>query len=390
MQYAFLEKLAENGHLTEADKDRIYNTCSEVMSKVAIKIRNPFVEKMPTWGEAFGELGKNLITRVAPAAIAVGGGLYTAKKIGDYSATTGDIKKLLKVRSDLLKLPDFEGYQDKASARFDEIVKISPKAATMPQLATKLVQDRLHSGFTLDELQRLAQIQASYSPNSGDADAVVRRLTKKGSSLSSEDQGRIAANIVALIAEAGQYKTAMLPWKKTPFEKARNVAKQVLTTGAIVSGFGALVGLGAGTVNQGMSHLKQKNREEKLRNSFLEAMKRSDPSKEPLHANKDKAMQAFQTLTHFAPNVAADPEAARAFMLNLISMDQGVQVGAIKDLSEIEKNLKATKSKQPFLEGLQVGAEFTGLPSALGKVTGGLMNPVMEHGSQEIAYNLGY
>jgi hypothetical protein len=139
-----------------------------------------------------------------------------------------------------------------------------------------------------------------------------------------------------------------------------------------------------------MAHFKQKNREEKLRNSFLEAMKRSDPGKEPLHANKDKAMQAFQTLTHFAPNVAADPEAARAFMLNLISMDQGVQVGAIKDLSEIEKNLKATKSKQPFLEGLQVGTEFAGMPSALGKATGELMSPIMEHGSKEIAYNLGY
>lgn len=396
MQYAFLEKLATDGNISQADKERIYGTCSELMSKVALKISNPFKKEppLPTWGEALSEQGRILL-----GIAALGAGIYGVKKVQDKyidpRIASGDVKKIFQVKADLLKMPEFSGYQAKAEARFDEIVKIAPKIATMPTLAVRLVKDRLHSGFTTDDIQRLAQIQATYGTSSKDAESVQKRinaLTKTSSAMPSANLGRLAATVVQILGEVApdMSKVAALPWKRTPMQRSTAVAKQVLQTGAIVSGFGALVGLGAGTVNQAMDYLKTKKKQAKLKESFLEAMRRSDPAQEPLHANKDKALQAFQTLTHFAPNVAADPEAARAFMLNLISMDQGVQVGAIKDLSEIEKNLKLTRGGNPFLEGLAAGTEATGMSGALGKATGTMFEPVTEHAAREIGWGLGY
>ena len=393
MQYAFLEKLAADGHISASDKGRIYGTCSEILSKVAFK--NPFGKSKPSWkdvGEAWAEQGKYLTRLLLPMGI-VGGGAYVASK----GLAAGEAKKINLCKMNLLQHPDFSGNQAKAEARFDEVAKLAPAVAAKPELVTRLVRNSLHSGFTNEDIQRLAQLQATYEKNlftaSSSAEAVQKALSKKASALPSHDAGRIAATLVQILSEAGLgdlNKTAALPWKRSGFDKATNIAKQVLTTGAIVSGFGALVGLGTGAINQAADIYKSKQKDAKLRASFMEAMRRSDPGREPLHANKEKALQAFQTLTHFAPHVAADPEAARAFMLNLISMDQGVQVGAIKDLSEIEKNLKTIRSENPFLKGFQVGAETAGMQGALGDVTKSVLDPFVERGKSEIKREMGY
>lgn len=389
MQYAFLEKLASEGNISAQDKDRIYDTCSDIITKVAFKWKNPFKDDLPTVGEALREQGMHILTRFLLPA----GGLSAAAYVANAYASNAQAKDILKVRAQLLTKPEFLHDQEKAKARFDELAKISPKAAEKPELAYRLVRDSLHSGFTRDDIQRLAQLQATYEKGplsaSNTADQVQKALSKKAS----ENTGRLAATIVSILAEAGlgdMNKTASLPWKKSTFEKATNVAKQVLTTGAIVSGFGALVGLGAGAVNQAADIVKRKKKEQKLRDSFFEAMKRSDPNREPLHANRDKALQAFQTLTHFSPNVAADPEAARAFMNHLVSNDLGVQADAIKTLSEIEKNLKVTKGPNPFFEGLHAGTQAVGMQGALSDVTKGVLHPFVEHGSTEIRREMGY
>lgn len=394
MQYAFLEKLADDGHISSSDKKGIYDTCSDIITKVAFK--NPFGKKAPSWkdvGEAWAEQAKHPLTRVLLPAGIVGGLAYVASN----RLAAGEAKGINTCKMNLMKHPDFSAYPEKTEARFDEIAKIAPAVAAKPELVLRLVRGSLHSGFTTEDVQRLAQLQATYEKNifssTSSAEAVQKALSKKASALTSEDAGRLAATLVQILSEAGLgsiNKTAAMPWKSSGFDKATNIAKQVLTTGAIVSGFGALVGLGTGAINQAADIYKSKQKDIKLRASFLEAMRRSDPGREPLHANREKALQAFQTLTHFAPHVAADPEAARAFMLNLISMDQGVQVGAIKDLSEIEKNLKTVRPENPFLKGFQAGAETAGMQSALGDVTKSVLDPFVEHGTSEIKREMGY
>jgi hypothetical protein len=393
MQYAFLEKLAADGHINASDKGRIYGTCSEILSKAA-SFKNPFRKNMPTLGEALLEQGQLIARRLLPLG-AIGGVAYLASK----GMAAGEAKKINICKMNLLQHPDFSAHPEKAEARFDEVVKLAPAVAAKPELAMRLVRNSLHSGFTNSDIQRLAQLQATYEKglftSTSSSDAVHKALSKKASESSSQDTGKLAATIVQILAEAGLGnldKIAATPWKRAPsgFDKATNIAKQVLTTGAIVSGFGALVGLGTGAINQAADIYKNKQKDAKLRESFLEAMRRSDPGREPLHANKEKALQAFQTLTHFAPHVASDPEAARAFMLNLISMDQGVQVGAIKDLSEIEKNLKAIRPENPFLKGFQVGAETAGMKGSFGESTKDILKPFVEHGQSEIKREMGY
>jgi hypothetical protein len=394
MQYAFLEKLSSDGIISEQDKARIYGTCSDIMTKVAFKWKNPFrKDDFPTLGEALKEQGAHLLTRFILPAGAVGAVAWGSNKGFTEMASNAEASKILKVKADLLSKPEFAADRAKAEARFDELAKISPKAAAKPEWALRLVKGSLHSGFTRDEVQRLAQLQATYErptfTASSASEDVQRALLRK----TAADAGKIAASVVAILAEAGlgeMNKTAAIPWKTTPLQKATSIAKQVLTTGAIVSGFGALVGLGAGATNQALHYMKRKESEKKLKESFYEAMRRSDPNREALHANKDKALQAFQTLTHFAPHVAADPEAARAFMINLLSMDQGVLVGAIKDLSEIEKNLKASKGGNPFFEGMQAGTSAVGLQGALGSATGKMLEPFVMHSAAEIRKEMGY
>jgi hypothetical protein len=394
MQYAFLEKLAADGHISASDKGRIYGTCSEIMSKVAFK--NPFGKKTPSWkdvGEAWAEQAKHPLTRVLLPAGIVGGLAYAASnRIASKEAKSINICKI-----NLMKHPDFSAYPEKTEARFDEIAKIAPAVAAKPELALRLVRGSLHSGFTTEDVQRLAQLQATYEKNifssTSPAEAVQKALSKKASALPSADAGRIAATVVQILSEAGLgdlKKTATLPWKRSGFDKATNIAKQVLTTGAIVSGFGALVGLGTGAINQAADIYKSKQKDIKLRASFAEAMKRSDPSREPLHSEPEKAWKAFQTLAHFSPNVASDPEAARSFMNTLVSGGLGMNVDLLKGLSEIEKNLKTVRPENPFLKGFQAGAETAGMQSALGDVTKSVLDPFVEHGTSEIKREMGY
>lgn len=385
MQYAFLEKLAKDGDITKSDRADIYNTCSGILTKAA-------GFQSPISGKKGWELFRKDLVELLPYA-ALAGGVYGAKKTTEGLASLAEIRKMEAIKAEIMRSHEAEGYHDKAEARFDEIVSIAPRIGTMPELAKRLVRDRLHSGFTSDEIQRMAQIQATYSPNSNDAERMQKKLLKKKASIPSEDLGRIAANVVKIMAEAGlgtstAVKVAGL-FGRTPMEKATTVAKNVLMTGAILSGFGTLVGLGAGTVNQSISAIKNEDRKRKLKLSFLEAMRRSDPSIEPLHANRDKAVYAFNTLTHFSPHVASDPEAARAFMLNLVNMDQGVQTNTIKELSEIEKNLKMCKPENPFLKGFGAGADMFGMKSMVGKSVD-VLSPIVEHGSEQVREEMGY
>jgi hypothetical protein len=275
-------------------------------------------------------------------------------------------------------------------------MRIAPAVAMKPNAASRLVGDRLHSGFTPEDVQRLIQMQATYEKapfgSSTPSEAIASKMPKMASALSPEQQAALAATVTQILGEAAflMDKTAALPWKKSPFRKTTEVAKEVLRTGAIVSGFGALIGLGSGAINSGAAYLSKKKKGNKIRKSYEEAMRRSDPTIEPLHANKEKSLRAFQTLAHFSPNTAMDPEAARAFMLNLVSMDQGAQTSVIKDLANIERDLKQSRPANPFLTGLSAGMSHGGMSSALGKVPSELLSPFVEQSTENIRSTMGY
>ena len=159
------------------------------------------------------------------------------------------------------------------------------------------------------------------------------------------------------------------------FAGAKNTAKYL----AVLSAIPVLASITTGAINTGMAKLKQRELKKGLEDSFSKALGASDPDREPLLHNKEKARQAFATLSHFAPHVALDPHAARAFMNKIVSYDQGVDAGTVKELSEITKNLSSSQSVSPFVSGFAVGANIVGMP----KIVGGGIEGISKHLAEE-------
>lgn len=149
---------------------------------------------------------------------------------------------------------------------------------------------------------------------------------------------------------------------KTP-GTIRDVAHKILPFASL----GIAGGLGLGLVRHGVAQIDKKELEKKLKKSFEEALRMGPSDQDPLHQDIGKARQAFQTLVHFAPHVACDPSAARAFMNKLVSYDQGILTSDVKDLTEIERNLHQAKGDStPFMSGFSSGSEAFGLKSGVG------------------------
>jgi len=182
----------------------------------------------------------------------------------------------------------------------------------------------------------------------------------KKASVSAEKLGKIYADVICIMESRGVDKLA----------SEAGAFSKFFETLAIAAGVGATAGVGMGTVNYVNSKLNARNLREELQKSFNEAMKRSHPTDEPLHANKDKARQAFETLVHFAPNVARDPSAARGFMNSMIRYNLGTDPGVVKELSEIERNIASIKPMNPFVEGFSSGAKMMDIGKSVSKVTG--------------------
>ena len=143
---------------------------------------------------------------------------------------------------------------------------------------------------------------------------------------------------------------------------------KLLKNVGILGSVALLGGLGTGAAKHLISMRDQKQLEKGLRSSFDAAMKMSPAEKEPLHDNPAKSRQAFDTLAHFAPHVAVQPAAARAFMNRLIHYDMALQATDVKDLSEIERNLaQARGDHPPFIAGFGAGVDAFGLSQAAGQ-----------------------
>jgi len=365
MQYSWLEKLTKEGHVREEIKDKIYRDCSVILEKLG---------NAPA--AAAAELGsvenivRNHVNLLGTVGF-LGGASLLGKTIFDKIHSASEVSDMIKNKAAVLSCVEGAAHKEKASARFDELVRYSPRVATMPDLSKRLVLGALHTGFTDADVQRLAAMQASYSSRPKEPQERYKQYQKKITKTSAER----AADVINIVKEA------------TP-GTAGGVAKNLLATIAALTGAHLTIGLGAGIVNTVRGAMDKKHLEANLKKSFDEAMKLSDPNREPLHANKEKAHQAFQTLAHFAPHMAVEPSAARAFMNTMVSHDLGVGAGSVKELSEIERNLKGTKGSNPFFDGLNAGLETTQFGSQLNKAIQTGMDPITDHAQAEMAGDL--
>lgn len=258
------------------------------------------------------------------------GGAYLHGKLVDHRNKA----KTLETRQSVVRSFDDPKDQEKAQARFDEIVEIAPSAAKSQPFMKKMVSDRLHMGLSSEDAQRLAILESNAKPRQS-------TLIPKVASIRPHVAGEICADVYLTV------KTAAPNMKWLGDKLSGNTAKML----ALFTIPGLSMAAVGGASKMISDKLDRKKLEEGLEKSFQRAMDTSDPDKEHLKSNPEKARQAFQAMAHFAPHVAVQPDAARAFMSKIVAYDQGINVGDIRDLSEIEKNLSSSGPSKSFLQG---------------------------------------
>lgn len=374
MQYAWLEKLAASGRIREDVKAAIYRDCEAIL-KVAASKKPLFTPEQLT------EQLKEMKSKAILAALG-GAATLAMSSIAQGIRMRSDVKRALNLRESILKDPEVVGHQDKALARFNEIASIAPTIAGQPQIAPRLVKARLHTGLTEQDVANLTMLQTGTNK---DERKYVDIFNKAHIKRASARTGALYGDIYNLLKLAGADKLAAPKGLKWP------TVKRFGAHLALMSGVPILTGLTLGVGKEIMARGDRKKMQEALAQSFNAAMKQSDPNKEPLHSNRDKAHQAFQALVHFAPHVAAEPGAARAFMNSVVAGDMGVNVSHIKEVSEIQRNLTDAKNTpSPFFAGLQQGVEFMGLNNIIQNAVNTTSKPVFEGNSKALTKDLGF
>lgn len=342
MRYAWLENLVEDGLVRKEAAEAIYRDCSDVMEKTSAGL-SP-------------DLMKALIYGMAPNLL-LGASVIAAQNIRRRIVDARTKAQIDMVRQRLLSMFPSKD-REKAEARFNEVAHYAPMLAANESVMRKYLPRKVRNGMSDRDVQTLIAAQMQLTPEPGRYSAMSGG-TKTASELETPEM--VAATAGSVIADtclamhqkfdddtfrktAGHVirvlgastliemeKTAATP-KRVPagfVDQMKHVMKWIAPR-AIMAG-----GLSAGYLAH--KHIENKNMAEKLDQSYHKAMQMSPDS--VLTNDPKKARQAFQTLAHFAPHVAAEPNAAKAYMTKLVSYDQGPGTGDIKDLAEIEKNL---------------------------------------------------
>jgi hypothetical protein len=336
MKYAWLDKLAEQGLIRPAVLDSIYADVNQTVKEGAV-----------------GSQARELFERALNMGVMVGTGAVASmvgRHLGEKKHLQQGMAKIVASRSAIASDPEFQGSEDKAQARFDEIALYAPHVAMNTPLAKRVVKSKLNEGLSDSDVQALALLQAQYFPNALQTD----KFQQKAASISQEKMGEMLADIYLLKTAATDFSKMTKVRGSMPFlGRLGRYAQHV----GMYASIPLVVGAAAGAANVALRKHDQKSLEKNLEAAFSKAMSLSDKDKEPLHANKEKARQAFSALAHFAPHVALEPQAARAFMTKIVAYDQGMNISDIKDLAEIQNNISKNQKDGPFRSGfLAAGA----------------------------------
>ena len=268
-------------------------------------------------------------------------------------------KKLEQSKGQILIDPMFQGKGtiEKAEARFNEIANIAPHFAMRHGVVKKIIDNNLNSGLSDNTVSNLAMAESLILNTSSTPSASANPAEKLFPKIAS-----IRPNIIGeIVADIYMVKEAALGKDVKDILKVTGLASLVPLSIAGIMGAG----------NWAAGKFKQKDIKKQLDNSFNTALKMSDPNEELLHSNKDKARQAFQTLAHFAPQVALEPQAARGFMNKIVAYDQGMDINDLKSLTDIQKNLTQTASGSDFAVGMGTGLKFTKGDAVVGDILKG-------------------
>jgi hypothetical protein len=347
MQISWVEKLAADGIISERAMIKIYADCGEIL-KTAMdpaKVDAFLAKGEQFFGNAAGSLAGSFAGLGAGALFE-----HAEDKVKQRMLVTGTMKAITENRDHILGHADFAMDKDKAQARFVELAELAPLVAANRALSMRLVKAKLHGGFTDQDVMSLAMMQASYAD------------PKLKAALGREKMASAVVNVTAACRLGEMYADAL-----TMVKEAASVAqvgaatKRMLGAHLTVAAIPLMVAAGAGAFNVAMSGRNAEAMAKRHRETFEAAMKMANPDTSPLHNDRAKALQAFQSLVHFAPHVATEPNAARAFMEKIVSYDMGIQTADVRDLTDIERNIGQAGGPSPFMAGFTSGAASMGL-----------------------------
>jgi len=360
MKLTWLEDMVKEGAVSETARDAIYKDCDLLVKVAASPSAKEYAQRAALATGEFMQKNQTLFDLVGTSLGMAG--LASLKKKYDVAKELKTVKSnIADVRSSLVRHADFSPHQEKAMARFDELVKIAPSVARNPDLVFRILKEKVHSGFSGQDVQNLALIQSSYTPSM----TAQMNLSQKVKTASAVRTGESLAAILFMAKEATVRVRTL----------GQSVENMLVTLAIPLLG-----GIGLGTVKHLVDSRDKKKMEADLTHSFEQAVKGSDPDRDGLLSNKEKARQAFQILAHFSPHVALQPDAARSFMSKIIHYDStgrgAVQVEDIKNLSDIQRNHSGASRSNSFFSGLEAGSKALGLDSALKSGIGGITGPL--------------
>ena len=283
---------------------------------------------------------------------------------------------------------------DKAAGVFRELCAVAPSIAMNPNMAVKVIEPRLKTGLTIDDVHKLTMINANtkqsifsktpFGEASRSAGLVADRVfTTFGSKVVDDFVGAAKARTHRhkawdkIIEEANSPDEAVNKSREYPMDKqssqkvsescaaemmadrylllknsslykeagAMSGAADVLAKAApyLIASL-AMAGIAHG-VGAGMDALQRKKLENQADDAYAKLRKNSEIVK----ANPDIAHEAFDAIKTFAPNLAAKQNILKTFIEHSVSMDGRMPPETINQLATAQGNI--IKSKQPGFAG---------------------------------------
>jgi hypothetical protein len=371
--------------------------------KLAAKAKVPWTPGMTeAWGNYMKAIAKPLILGLGTVGAAGLSSYYFTKK--EKERHDEDIMSSLKTLA--VKNPQFKKEPETFIERFGELSLISPTVAKNPSLAAKVLSKKMKSGFSVDDIHKLTSIESNSSSarrfNPGAAgrasaghalstitSAFGRDLVDYKKNLDKEFQDRMRA------IEKSHEDLKNFEYKprfdqegnKLASSTLQRVSDECLGTmlaeryvlvkqAGLLSTTGSLIGAGAGTMAKGMALFAPamalaggaelvRQAIESHRNTALQAqadknfaqiMKSND--KFQGDANKQLAMEAFETLKTVAPSLAARRLVAETFIDYTVGQGQ-LAPQTVQQLAEAEDKVRGIGSnKSNFVTDLKTTMGF--------------------------------
>jgi hypothetical protein len=364
-------------------------------------------------------IAKPLIGVLAGVAIPAGAAYYFTKK--DKERHKEDLMNSMKSLAQ--KSPEFKKNPEKFFERFGELTIISPTIAKNPSLAAKLLDKKLSSGFSVDDIHKLTSIEANTSNRGGYSPGAAARASA-GHALTTivNAFGHDAVNYYGglhhtnkkVMGQVGRLKKGTADVNRKADEEdakfeaqyggdmdkkssAQRVSDECLGTmlaeryvlikqaGVFSTGmknmatglqyFAPAIALGGGLelLRQAVESRRNSQLEQQADHHFSQLIRSSDIVKGP--ENMALAREAFSTLKAVAPSLAARPLVAKTFIEFTVGAGQ-LAPQTVQQLAEAEDKIRGAAGKGGFFEELKASIGGKGVssmmnPSTLDGIRGG-------------------